>query len=83
MSSSAAALVKVITQPDATIIARVEQLLEQARAGEVRALGYATVLQDGHVQTCIVNDGVNCFTMLGALERLKLRYHNTTIDEYE
>lgn len=78
------AVLKVIgNAPDPTIIDRVETLLERAKAGDVRALGYAAVLQDGAIQTCIVNEGVSYFTMLGALERLKLRYHNTVLDDGE
>lgn len=70
--------------PDELCVTRAEDLLKQCQAGEVRALGYAVVLADGSVETCIVNEnGISQFTMLGALERLKLRYHNTVIDVLE
>lgn len=78
------AVLKAIEQvPDPTIVQRVEELLEAARRGDVRALGFAAILQNGDAQTCIVNEGLHAFTMLGALERLKLRYHNTVMDEYQ
>ena len=71
-------------RPDDLCVERAEELAEACRSGEVQALGYTAILADGSVRTCIVNEGgISYFTMLGALERLKLRYHNTVLDVEE
>ncbi len=69
-----------IRPPDELLIERLEDLLANAKAGVVRSVGYAAILQDGTVQTCIVNNAFNPFAMLGALERAKMRYHNVACD---
>lgn len=57
-----------------------EAALEMARKGELIAMCYAAVLKDGSIQTAVAPDCPNVLTMLGAIERLKLRYYELHID---
>lgn len=74
-------IVKVDIDNDVLETAR--QLLAAVERGEVAAFGYAAVLtQNEGIQTAIAKpDGVGSFLFLGALERLKLRFHNRYIDD--
>jgi hypothetical protein len=60
---------------DETMIPALEGLLEAAKRGEVACVAYATVLRDGSIQSAMSPPHQHVFTMLGAIERLKLRFH--------
>jgi hypothetical protein len=78
-------LAKLRTEPVQRYVELAEELLAQAKRGEIAAMGYAIVLTaEGGIQTSFANvTGTNSFTLLGAFERLKLRYHNVVIGETE
>jgi hypothetical protein len=69
------------TQPDQELISVLEVLLAKAKTGEVVSVCYAAELKDRAVQTGFTRSPNNAFTMLGAIERLKLRYYSVFVEE--
>lgn len=59
---------------DSTLVPVLERLLEQVRSGEVAAVAFAAVHADGAVTTAM-SPARDAFAMLGAIERLKLRFY--------
>jgi len=57
-----------------------EQILERVKRGEIVQLCAAGVLANGDVTTVLGPGGDYRFTMLGALEHLKARYHQRSIE---
>ena len=60
---------------DPTLVPALEALLEQVKSGEVVAVSYAAVDREGSIISAMSSPGRHVFTMLGAIERLKLRFH--------
>lgn len=60
----------------------VEGLLADLKAGRAIALAYASTYEDGTIRTAFSQgDGANAFTLLGAIERLKLRFHKIVCED--
>ena len=66
---------------DETLIPVLEELLAMAKRGELAAVSYAAILRDGAMQTAMSPPHQHAFAMLGALERLKLRFYALHIEE--
>lgn len=56
----------------ASVIERLEEVLERARAGEISAVAIATVYSDGGAG-CSWSETDNYWTMLGSISRLQHR----------
>lgn len=62
----------------------VESLLDDLRAGRAITVAYATTYDDGTIRTGFSQgDYGNAFTLLGAIERLKLRFHRMVCTDPE
>lgn len=74
-----------VVDPD--MVAMLEQLLQDAKTGQIATIGFAAVYQDAEetIRTGYAHSsGGSVFSMLGAIERLKLRFYQnwcTTDDE--
>lgn len=69
-------------KPNEDCITKARELLESCEKGEVIALAYAAVLStDAGVQTSFVTGNANVFTLFGAIERLKLRFHYRIMED--
>lgn len=77
--ATVATLVPLKYHPDPQLLEVTEALLEKVRRGEVRSIAYATVNDDDSVTTAMSPNG-DPFKMLGALERLKLRYYQLHVE---
>lgn len=62
-------------------VAALEKALALAKSGELLYIAYAAELREGAIQTCVPGRFSNAFTMLGAIERLKLRFYNLHVEE--
>lgn len=69
--------VKVI--PQEGMIKMLEQLLERAKVGGVREVAWVTLDADNSITT-YVGSSNDCIRMLGALERMKLRFHSINLE---
>lgn len=73
-----------VVDPD--MVAMLEQLLQDAKAGQIATIGFAALYQDAEetIRTGYARSSGSVFSMLGAIERLKLRFYKnwcTTDDE--
>jgi len=71
----------VKTEPNEDVIEVLERALALAKSGELLSVAYAAELKDGAIQTAVPGTFSNAFTMLGAIERLKLRFYNLHCEE--
>lgn len=63
------------------VIQILEQALELAKRGEMISIAYAAEMSDGAFQTAAPGTFKSAFAMLGAIERLKLRFYELHIEE--
>lgn len=66
-------------EPDTDVVARLEEVLERAKSGDVSMVAIATVERDGAAQWCFSYLS-NTSTMLGAIERMKHQIIQKTDD---
>ena len=71
----------VQTEPNEDVISVLEQALELAKSGELLSIAYAAEMRDGAIQTAVPGTFKSAFTMLGAIERMKLRFYNLHCEE--
>lgn len=69
--------VKVV--PQQGMIEMLEKLLARAKDGRVREVAFVTLDADNGI-TSYVGESVDCIRMLGALERLKIRFHDLNLE---
>lgn len=62
------------------LLALVDALRARVAAGDVVEIAYCTVDAQGAVTTC-VGPSEDIFRMLGAMERMKLRFHAKHLEE--
>ena len=75
MNEKPVAEVKQIFQPSTELIKTLESLLEEARRGELRAIGFACVYADGlGSQGWSTEAGVDCNKLLSRITRLQAMY---------
>jgi len=67
--------------PSKDVITVLESLLAKAKEGEVVSVCYAAELKDRSIQTAFTPSPNNAFAVLGAIERLKLRYYSVFLEE--
>ena len=77
MSVSSIKAVKVV--PQQGMITMLEKLLERAKAGGVREVAFVTLDADNGI-TSYVGESIDCVRMLGAIERMKIRFHDLNLD---
>jgi hypothetical protein len=65
--------------PQEGMIKMLEDLLERAKAGGVREVAFVTLDADNSITT-YVGPSNDCIRMLGALERLKIRFHDLNLE---
>jgi len=75
MTATVLQLVQPAGPFDETVIPVLEDLLAQAKSGELAAVSFAAVMSNGDIRTAMSAPGQHVFTMLGCIERLKLRFH--------
>lgn len=72
-------------EADPDMVAMLESLLQDAKDGQIVSLAYAAVYADDDtIRTAYAFPEGNAFTLLGAIERAKLRFyknHCTTDEE--
>jgi len=76
------ALPQVSEERKTDLLARVDELRAALVAGEIRELAYVAVMTNGDVRH-MVGPTNNAFTMIGALERLKMRVHKRHIADLD
>lgn len=68
---------------DDTLIPTLEGLLADVKAGRIVAIALAGVGPDGSIRTMMSPPHQHVFTLFGAIERLKLRFHRLHVMEPE
>lgn len=71
------------TEPNPEVVAALEGLLAEAKAGNVRGLGYALVLADGSFQTFWTGGKNMNFALAAGIMRLAWRYQSEAFNERE
>lgn len=75
MKEKPVAEVKQIFKPSAEIVRTLEELLEEAKSGHLRAIGFACVYADGiGSQGWSTEAGVDCNSLLARITRLNAMY---------
>ena len=69
--------------PNENLIKMAEELLADAKSGEILTVSYAAVLKDGSIRSAIGSPSDHVFSMFGAIERLKLRFYTLFVEEPE